>query len=78
MDVCFEFGIELEEDVSRLLRASWIITHFEQFIYMALIAHLLLRQTSAKEMAIREVGAHKVDDSVSDRPILKIDIPANR
>ncbi|KAK3829379.1 MAG: beta subunit of phenylalanyl-tRNA synthetase [Benniella sp.] len=43
MDICFDFGIELEED-----------------------------------MAIREVGAHKVDDTVSDRPILKIDIPANR
>ncbi|KAF9989246.1 hypothetical protein BGZ79_005013, partial [Entomortierella chlamydospora] len=48
MDLCFNFGIELEED------------------------------TSPKEMAIREVGAHKVDESVSDRPILKIDIPANR
>ncbi|KAG0376804.1 phenylalanine--tRNA ligase subunit beta [Mortierella sp. AD032] len=48
MDLCFNFGIELEED------------------------------TSPKEMAIREVGAHKVDDSVSDRPLLKIDIPANR
>ncbi|KAF9965512.1 phenylalanine--tRNA ligase subunit beta [Mortierella alpina] len=48
MDLCFNFGIELEED------------------------------TSPKEMAIREVGAHKVDDTVSDRPILKIDIPANR
>ncbi|KAF9437044.1 phenylalanine--tRNA ligase subunit beta [Entomortierella beljakovae] len=48
MDLCFNFGIELEED------------------------------TSAKELAIREVGANKVDDSVSDRPILKIDIPANR
>ncbi|KAF9584696.1 phenylalanine--tRNA ligase subunit beta [Lunasporangiospora selenospora] len=48
MDLCFNFGIELEED------------------------------TSPKEMAIREIGAGKVDDSVSDRPILKIDIPANR
>ncbi|KAG0243886.1 phenylalanine--tRNA ligase subunit beta [Actinomortierella wolfii] len=48
MDLCFDFGIELEED------------------------------TTPKELAAREVGADKVDDSVSDRPILKIDIPANR
>ncbi|KAG0262597.1 phenylalanine--tRNA ligase subunit beta [Actinomortierella ambigua] len=48
MDLCFDFGIELEED------------------------------TTPKELAAREVGADKVDDTISDRAILKIDIPANR
>ncbi|KAI8053026.1 hypothetical protein BDF22DRAFT_728864 [Syncephalis plumigaleata] len=46
-DLCFEFGIELDED------------------------------TSEKEMATREKGAEKAE-GLSDRPILKIDISANR
>ncbi|CAG8617456.1 5989_t:CDS:2, partial [Diversispora eburnea] len=46
-ELCFEFGIELEED------------------------------TSEKEMASKEVGEVKAE-GLSDRPILKIDIPANR
>lgn len=46
-ELCFEFGIELEED------------------------------TSAKEMMSREQGSDKAE-GLSDRPLLKIDIPANR
>nr|CAG8517026.1 5482_t:CDS:10 [Entrophospora candida] len=46
-ELCFEFGIELEED------------------------------TSEKEMAQKEVGADKAE-GLSERSILKIDIPANR
>ncbi|CAJ0912669.1 17588_t:CDS:10 [Entrophospora sp. SA101] len=46
-ELCFEFGIELEED------------------------------TSEKEMAQKEVGAEKAE-GLSERSILKIDIPANR
>ncbi|CAG8631145.1 9721_t:CDS:10, partial [Paraglomus occultum] len=46
-ELCFEFGIELEED------------------------------TSEKEMVSKEVGAAKAE-GLSERPILKIDIPANR
>lgn len=46
-ELCFEFGIELEED------------------------------TSVKEMMAKERGLDKAE-GLSDRPILKIDIPANR
>ncbi|KAI9209325.1 uncharacterized protein BJ171DRAFT_486464 [Polychytrium aggregatum] len=46
-ELCFEFGIELEDD------------------------------TSEREMATKEVGAEKAKD-LSDRPIYRIDIPANR
>ncbi|KAI0236819.1 phenylalanine--tRNA ligase subunit beta [Massospora cicadina] len=46
-ELCFEFGIELEED------------------------------TSVKEMMTKELGSEKAE-GLSDRPLLKIDIPANR
>ncbi|KAJ9090263.1 phenylalanine--tRNA ligase subunit beta [Entomophthora muscae] len=46
-ELCFEFGIELEED------------------------------TSVKEMMTKERGSDKAE-GLSDRPLLKIDIPANR
>ncbi|KAJ1923813.1 phenylalanine--tRNA ligase subunit beta [Tieghemiomyces parasiticus] len=47
-ELCFEFGIELEED------------------------------TSVKEMAERMTGTTAATDDLSDRAVLKIDIPANR
>ncbi|CAG8561672.1 beta subunit of phenylalanyl-tRNA synthetase [Rhizophagus irregularis] len=46
-ELCFDFGLELEED------------------------------TSEKELAIREVGTIKAE-GLSEKPILKIEIPANR
>ncbi|KAJ1974381.1 phenylalanine--tRNA ligase subunit beta, partial [Dimargaris verticillata] len=47
-ELCFEFGIELEED------------------------------TSAKEMAVRMGAKVEGNEQLSERPVLKIDIPANR
>ncbi|RKP36538.1 beta subunit of phenylalanyl-tRNA synthetase [Dimargaris cristalligena] len=47
-ELCFEFGIELEED------------------------------TSVKEMAEKMTGNTATTEALSDRPLLKIDIPANR
>ena len=50
----------------------------DQYKISSLLTFIIVsRQTSEKELASREVGAAKAE-GLSERPILRIDIPANR
>ena len=79
-ELCFEFGIELDEVVSCV--SVWVCVSVGvcECGCVWVICHLHL-QTSEKEMLIREMGEERAEvkgQQASEQVIYKIDIPANR
>lgn len=78
-DLCFKFGLELDEVVSIELSAIFFNSHNGIiFCSVIIISSLFIyEQTTEKQMIAKEQGLNE-DIDASEEVIYKIDIPANR